>query len=126
MAMGAKNKAAVLNASSKPSYVKGVFECGLLESKPHPWMVASPDGVAVVTLNSTDIIFTSVEIKNRVATERVTKAQQISIKYQHKLITCDIGDETWKDKRTFHAGTIQAVGDAVTNYVLHCSIARHY
>jgi hypothetical protein len=48
MAIGAKNKGATFNAFSKLSYVKGVFECGLLESKRHPWMAASPDGVAVV------------------------------------------------------------------------------
>jgi hypothetical protein len=94
---GAKNEAAVLNEFSKLSYVKGVFECGLLESKLHPWMVASINGVAVFTLNGNDIIVVSVEIKTRVAMERVDKAQQIATNYQHKLIACDIGDETWKE-----------------------------
>jgi hypothetical protein len=60
-----------------------VFECGLLESKPHPWMVASPDSVAVVTFIGNELIVASVDITTRVATERVAKAQQIAIKYQH-------------------------------------------
>jgi hypothetical protein len=60
-------------------------------------MAASPDGVAVVTLNWRELIVASVGIKTRVAIERVTKAQKIAIKYQHKLITCDIGDDTWNE-----------------------------
>ena len=61
-------------------------------------MTASPsDGVAVVTFNGRELIVTSVEIKTRVAIERVTKEKQIAVKYQHKLITCDIGDDTWNE-----------------------------
>jgi hypothetical protein len=96
MVIGAKNEGAILNAFSKLNYVKGVFECGLLESKLHPWMTVTPDGIAVVTFNGRELIVASVEVKTRVATERVTEAQQIAVKYQDKLITCDIGDDTWK------------------------------
>jgi hypothetical protein len=32
MVIGAKNKVAVIHACSKLTYVKGVFECGLLEN----------------------------------------------------------------------------------------------
>jgi hypothetical protein len=60
-------------------------------------MAASPNGVAVVTLNGNERIVRSIEIKIRVATERVAEAQQISAKYRHKLIACDISDKTWKE-----------------------------
>jgi hypothetical protein len=70
MVIGAKNEGAIVNAFSRLNYVKGVFECGLLESKLHPLMAASPsDGVAVVTFNGRELILTSVEIKTRVAIE---------------------------------------------------------
>jgi hypothetical protein len=40
--------------------------------------------------------FSKLNYETRVATERVSEAQQIAVKYQDKLITCDIGDDTWK------------------------------
>jgi hypothetical protein len=95
MVIGAKNEAAILTAFSKLSYVKGVFECGLLENKQHSWMAASPDGVAVVKFDDNELIAASVEVKTRVAAERADEAQQIAAKYQYKLITLDIGDDTW-------------------------------
>jgi hypothetical protein len=97
MMIGAKKEAAVLNAFSKLTYVKGVFECGLLENKQHPWMAASPDGAAVVKFNDDQLIVASVEVKTRVAVERAEEAKKIASKYQYKLITCDIGDDTWNE-----------------------------
>jgi hypothetical protein len=97
MVIGAKNEAAVLNLFSKLSYVKGVFKCGLLESKEYPWMAASPDGIGVVKMNGDDLIAASIEIKTRVAEEKAAQAQGIAEKYQHELIQCDIGDDTWTE-----------------------------
>jgi hypothetical protein len=55
-------------------------------------------GVAVVNLNDNELIVASMEMKARVATERVAEVQQIAVKYQYKLITCDIGDDTsWNE-----------------------------
>jgi hypothetical protein len=48
MIAGAKNESVVLQAFSKLSYVRSIFEVGLLENKTYPWMAASADGVAVM------------------------------------------------------------------------------
>ncbi len=53
-------------------------------------MAALPDGVAVVKFNDDQLIVASVE-----ATEQAKEAKQIAAKYKYKLITCDIGEETW-------------------------------
>jgi hypothetical protein len=95
MVIGTKNEGAVLNSFSKLSYMKGVFECGLLECKDYLWM--APDGIAAVMLNGSDLIVASIEIKTRVATEKIAEAQEIADKYQNKLIQCDIGDDTWTE-----------------------------
>jgi phage tail sheath protein FI len=97
MVTGAKNESAVLQAFSKLSYVRIIFEVGLLENKTYPWMAASPDGVAVVGFMPEENIVASIEIKTRVSTEQIQQAEEIAAKYQHKLIVCDIGDETWKE-----------------------------
>jgi predicted metal-binding protein len=31
--------------------------------------------------------------------ERIQQAEEIAANYQHKLIVCEIGDETWKECR---------------------------
>jgi len=45
----------------------------------------------------TGLIVASMEVKTRVAAEQVDEAQQIAAKYQHKLITCEIGDDVWNE-----------------------------
>jgi hypothetical protein len=59
-------------------------------------MAASPDGVAVVGFMPEENVVASIEIKTRVSTEQIQQAEEIAAKYQHKLIVCEIGDETWK------------------------------
>ena len=97
MVIGAKNESAVLQAFSKLSYVRSIFEVGLLENKTYPWMAASPDGVAVVGFMPEENVVASIEIKTRVSMERIQQAEEIAAKYQHKLIVCEIGDETWEE-----------------------------
>jgi hypothetical protein len=60
-------------------------------------MAASPDGVAVVGFTPEENIVASIEIKTRVSTERIQQPEEIAAKYQHKLIVCEIGDETWEE-----------------------------
>ena len=69
MVIGAKNESAVLQAFSKLSYIRSIFELGFLENKTYPWMAASPDGVAVVGFVPDENIVVSIEIKTRVSTE---------------------------------------------------------
>jgi len=97
MVIGAKNESAVLQAFSKLSYIRSIFELGFLENKTYPWMAASPDGVVVVGFVPKENVVASIEIKTRVSTERTQQAEEIAAKYQHKLIVCEIGDETWKE-----------------------------
>jgi hypothetical protein len=60
-------------------------------------MAASPDGIGVVSMNGNNLIVISIEIKTRVAEEKAAEVQGIAGKYQHKLIQCDIGDDTWTE-----------------------------
>jgi hypothetical protein len=83
--IGAKNESAVFQALSKLSYVRSIFEVGLLENKTYPWMATSPDGVAVVGFALEENVVASIEIKTRVSTERIQQAEEIAAKYQHKL-----------------------------------------
>jgi hypothetical protein len=88
---------AVLQAFSKLNYVASIFEVGLLENKTYPWIAASPDGVAVVGFQEDENVVASIEIKTRVSLEQIQQAEEIAAKYHHKLIVCDIRDETWKE-----------------------------
>jgi hypothetical protein len=97
MVTGAKNESVVLQAYSKLSYVRGIFEVELLENTTCPWMAALPDRVVVVGFQDDKNVVASIEIKTRVAVERIQHAEEIAAKYHHKLIVCDIGDDTWKE-----------------------------
>jgi hypothetical protein len=60
-------------------------------------MAALPDRVVVVGFQDDKNVVASIEIKTRVAVERIQHAEEIAAKYHHKLIVCDIGDDTWKE-----------------------------
>lgn len=82
MVIGTENVDAILKSSSTLQCIAKVFECGLLESKDHLWLVASPDGFALFNLPGSlgtegDQLhrhFGSLEIKTRVAPDRIAKA----------------------------------------------------
>ena len=50
MVIGTKNEDAILKSFSTLQCVARVFECGLFECKDHPWLAASPDGLALFDL----------------------------------------------------------------------------
>jgi hypothetical protein len=57
-------------------------------------MAASPDRATVVDFKDHKNIVASIEIKTRVSSERTWHAEKI----QHKLISCEIGDDiTWNE-----------------------------
>jgi hypothetical protein len=107
-----KNEDAISKSFSMLQYVHEVFHCGLFEAKDHPWLAASPDGFALFDLpglpGSEDEQFSrhfgSLEIKARVLPDRISKAEEIAVKYNNKHTICSIGDETWMDcvERTHH------------------------
>jgi hypothetical protein len=53
--------------------------------------------VAVVGFQEDENVVASIEIKTRVSLEQIQQAEEIAAKYHHKLIVCDIRDETWKE-----------------------------
>jgi hypothetical protein len=77
--------------------VRSIFVVGLLENKTYPRMAASPDGVAVVGFQDDENIVASIDIKTRVAVERIQHAEELAAKYQHKLIVCDTRYDIWKE-----------------------------
>ncbi len=79
---------------SRSNYIPDVFECGLFESLIHPWLAASPDAIAVLKMSSGNYVAT-VEVKSRVSLERISIAEHIAEKYQHKQIFCTIGYDVW-------------------------------
>jgi len=97
MVIGAKNESVVSQAFSKLSFIRSIFEVGLLLNKTYPWMAASPDGVVVAGFEPDENVVASIEMNTRVYTERIQQAEEIAAKYQHKHIVCEIGDETWKE-----------------------------
>ena len=37
------------------------------------------------------------EVKTRVAPDKILEAERIAEKYNHKIISCGVGDEVWKE-----------------------------
>jgi hypothetical protein len=83
MVIGTKNESAIIAAFRRSNYVLDIFECGLFESLDHPWLAASPDAIAVLKMSSGNYMAT-VEVKTRVSLERISIAERIAEKYQHK------------------------------------------
>lgn len=51
MIRGTENESAVLSAVRSMYFVKAVFEVGMLGDLSNPWLAASPDGVALLTIS---------------------------------------------------------------------------
>ncbi len=98
MVISIKNESAIIAiaAFSRSNYVLDIFECGLFESLDHPWLAASPDAIAVLKTSSGNYMAT-VEVKTRVLLERISIAECIAEKYQHKGFFCTIGDDIWSE-----------------------------
>ena len=97
MVIGSKNECAVLKAFSQLNYVREVFEVGLVENSGVPFLAASPDAIATIDSAEDYTDIATVEVKTRVAKEKIAAAQDIARKYNYKRIDCNIGDEVWDE-----------------------------
>jgi hypothetical protein len=73
MKIGTKNEDAVLQGLSCKSIVVQMFDCGFFESRSHPWMAASPDASAVITVSDSHHA-ACVEVRTCVSLERIAAA----------------------------------------------------
>ena len=96
MVTGTKNESAILYALLHNRFIEAIYECGLFESKCHPWLAASPDAIALIH-SSNGRRLAVVEIKTRVSHERIAKAEEIAEKHNNKVIMCTIDDDDWKE-----------------------------
>jgi hypothetical protein len=101
MIIGTKNEDAVLMAFKSFNCAKDMFDGGLLECKLIPWIAATPDAIAVIDVGDGSVTAT-VEVKTRVASDRINEVYEIAEKYRkahkttghdNKIIFCDVSDE---------------------------------
>jgi hypothetical protein len=86
MVIGTKNEDAILKSFASLHIVHEVFDCGLFESKHHPWLAASPDGFALFDSPGSPSSdgeqyvrhFGTLEVKTRVSPERIAMAEEIA------------------------------------------------
>jgi hypothetical protein len=97
MVIGSKNENAVLKALSNLDFVSNVFDVGLIEHINIPWLAASPDAISIIQVSEDSAYIAPVEVKTRVAPDKILEAEMIAQKYNHKIISCGVGDEVWKE-----------------------------
>jgi hypothetical protein len=96
MVAGTKNEGAILDAFLQHPNVKDLFECGLLESKEVPWLAASPDAIAILSLPDDDMdTLAVVEMKKRASHQRIAAAERIHARYNSIWIEAEIGNDVW-------------------------------
>jgi hypothetical protein len=101
------------------------FYCGLLESKNVSWLAASLDAMALIKTSSAIadhmLQLTVVEIKMHISTERIIEAEQIAVKYRHKLIWCSYQDEIFNEcvdkEHSVQMMTVMVTGAGTCTYI---------
>lgn len=88
MCIGTKNEDAILATFKNHSNSRG-----LLESKHVPWLAVSPDAIAIIKNPHGEKVLATVEVKTRVAPERITEAETSAARWNNKLIVCIIGTD---------------------------------
>jgi hypothetical protein len=84
-----------------------MFDWGLFESGSLPWMAASPDALAVITVGDSHHA-ARVEVKTCVLLERIAAALRIAAMCNQETIVCCISDETWTEcVKENHATQVQ-------------------
>ncbi len=96
MVFGSKNEEAVLLHLASKNYVLNMYDCGLLESKDSPWLVASPDAIAVIDSGDGEAKRCVVEVKTRVSPEKIAEALRIAKKHNNAVIFTDFEGDVWK------------------------------
>jgi hypothetical protein len=84
------------------TFVKNVFELGMIALKEASWIACSPDGVALIDVAGLGLpgyagaedVVASVEIKTSDAASSLSRAASDAAA---KVITCDLGDATFRE-----------------------------
>jgi hypothetical protein len=99
MVIGTKNEDAVLLAFSKLPHVLHVYSVGLLENKHYPWLVASPDAIAVLQNPNGCTPVCVVEVKTRTTETTIQAAEALAEKYKNKEgdIWAEVEDDVWNE-----------------------------
>lgn len=92
MMRGTLNEDAVMTALASKSFVVGVFETGMVALSDAHWIACSPDGLALITIDGSDV-FATVEIKTSVAQSSLDRTLPLS---SADAVFCDFGDETFR------------------------------
>ena len=77
------------------SYVKSFYKCGLLISRNRQYIGVSPDGIAEIKLQDTDVVICAVEIKTRVVENTISTAIEVREAFGD-LVQCSYGDDLFK------------------------------
>ena len=92
---GTKNEDAVMEALQKETWVKQLYQLGLVEMVSKPHLAVSPDGVAVIKIDGlAGNVMVSVEIAARVSADRQEKATSNELEYSHS-VNCFFNDEVF-------------------------------
>ena len=95
MARGTSNEVPVALKFIQEDFVLDFFEVGLLQSKQHPFLGVSPDGVALINNASNINKVACVEIKTRVGDDSIRKATKAA-RDHGRVVNCAHNDEVFK------------------------------
>ncbi len=95
MARGTSNEVPVALKFLQEDFVVDFFEVGLLQSKQHPFLGVSPDGVALTNNASVSNKVACVEIKTRVGDAPIRKATEAASDHG-RVVNCAFDDEVFK------------------------------
>ena len=95
MQIGTDNEDITSRRFKSLPYVKSFYKCGLLISRNRQYIGVSPDGIAEIKLQDTDVVICAVEIKTRVVENTIGKAIEDNGTFGG-LVQCLYGDDRFK------------------------------
>ena len=97
MVVGSSNEDTVLYSMSKKEYVLDIYECGMFQSKHAARLAASPNAIAAMQFAQGEVQVVVVEVKTRVLIDKIAVTERMAKKYNHKVIVCNYGDDSWNE-----------------------------
>jgi hypothetical protein len=88
MKIGSSNEDPTLSKLESESFIEEIFTVGLLVRRDDPTLGVSPDGIASLTIPSGHRVFSSVEIKTRVAEKTIAAAEEVRQKHG-RIVYCE-------------------------------------
>ena len=103
MMRGTANGSTVLSSLSSLSFVKCIYECGMIGKKNETWLACSPDSIALIdtcvldlsneNITGGELSIASVEIKTSVAQSSLSRALNLATA---DVVTCCVGDAKFR------------------------------